>query len=168
MCGLVPLESTLPAGPPHTFFQKTHFLISHLMHIHWPTAIIAFGSLGVLMLIRMLKSFVKSYYPPPSAIHTLSPSVPESTSADKHSPTTPFPSTIIKFLKPFIHLPEILLVILVTTLITSLFHLSSSPYNVEVMGRITVSTHHGQFIKFPIWPGGNGWKWVGKTGGTSV
>ena len=55
-----------------------------------------------------------------------------------------------------------------STLISSLFRFDEAPYEVDVLGRITVFTHHRQFVAFPIWPGTLGWKWVSKTGGTSV
>lgn len=64
MFGLEGLEASLPApsGPPSTF-ERSYFLITNLSKSHAPTAIVAFSSLAVLVAMRAVKTFIKSYYP---------------------------------------------------------------------------------------------------------
>jgi MFS superfamily sulfate permease-like transporter len=184
MLGLAALEQTLPTGPPSTTIEKTHFLFSNLDQAHGPTSIVAFSSLAVLVLIRGLKVLIKSYYPgpaagmeeighhPSSAVQTPGISEGNGTNGPPLPTSQPSTSTSTKptpiIFKVLLALPEILLVILLTTLLSSLLSFSSpsSPWHIPVLGRITVSTHRDQLFSFPITKGN--WKWVKKTTGTSV
>jgi hypothetical protein len=166
MLGILDLESTLPT-PPTTFFEKTHFLVTHFTYAHGPTSVIAFGSLGVLLVIRTIKGIVRSYCTTSSCEGSgvdTDKDISNGTNSENERPPL-----LIAALKPLLPLPEILLVILLTTLLTSTLRLAEPPYNIEVLGRITISTHQTSLIDFPIKPHDRrNWKWVHKTTGTSV
>lgn len=160
MLGLTEIEATLPGGPPTSTYGKTVFLVTHLTKAHGPTSIVAFSSLAILVSIRMIKAFIHSSYPPSVSL----PASSSSSSAD----STPVPTTkhIPLILRILLPLPEIFLLLLLATLLSSLLTLSSPPYSIPVLGRITVSTHRVRLVEFPLKRAN--WKWVGKTGGTSV
>lgn len=89
--------------------------------------------------------------------------------SDKPPARPPLP---IRILTPiFIPLPEILLLILITTVLSSTLNLSGPIYNIPVLGKISVGEDQGSLFDFPIhpWKDGSGdWGWIRKTTGTSV
>jgi hypothetical protein len=57
MLGLVPLEQI---HRPKTTVDKVFFLIKHGSELHRPTAMIAFGVLGALLALKLIKGSFKS------------------------------------------------------------------------------------------------------------
>ena len=57
MLGLIPLEKV---HQPKGTIEKLFFLIEHVPDLHGPTATVAFGAFGALVLLRFFKGLFKS------------------------------------------------------------------------------------------------------------
>lgn len=57
MLGLLPLENI---HRPKTTMDKIFFLVEHVPNLHTPTAMVAFGAFGALVIFKYIKGLFKS------------------------------------------------------------------------------------------------------------
>lgn len=57
MLGLLPMEKV---HQPKTTMDKIFFLVEHVPDLHVPTAVVAFGAFGALVMLKYVKGLFKS------------------------------------------------------------------------------------------------------------